>query len=315
MKRGILFGAVLLLSLANSGCVKGVLVDAQIKGTREGSGAIDELGDYEMARSAVSTGIVQFEGLHGLRPDNEDGYFLLMKGWTGYAYGFAQDDYEEALLTGNEDLIDYQKKRAKMAFDRAVFYSLELLQKRADGFAEAKKNEPALKKWLEEHFTDKEDAEPLFWAGYAWMARVNLMKDESAYIGELYIGTTMMAHSVKLDPTYADYSGSTAMAAYHARTTSAEPEEAKKLFEMALEKTQRKQLLVHVNYARTYACVTGNKDLYEKLLNEVLNADDPDPKFRLQNVMGKRRAKRSLQKVFYEDCSFTSAPQMKPKEG
>ena len=126
-------------------------------------------------------------------------------------------------------------------------------------------------------------------------------------------GIALVAHSIKLDPDLENYSASTVMAAYHARTVAAEPEESKKLFDMVLAKTGRKQLLVQINYARSYACTTANKDLYEQLLNEVLNADDPDPKFRLQNVMAKRRAKRSLNKMFFEDCGFTSAPVAKPK--
>lgn len=311
--RKILFGAVLSFSLMSTGCIKGILIDGQISGTKEGSGAFDELGDYEMARSALSAGIVQFEGLHGMRPDNEDGYMLLMKGWTGYAYGFAQDDYEEALLTGNEELIEYQKKRAKMAFDRGVFYGQELIAKRADGYTEAKKSDPTLRAWLDENFKNKEDAPMLFWAAYPWVARVQLMKDESAYVGELYVGIAIMAHSLKLDPDIEGYSSTTVMAAYHARNMAAEPAEAKPMFESVLQKTKRKQLLVQLNYARTYACTTANKDLYEQLLNEVLNADDPDPKFRLQNVMAKRRAKRSLTKTFYEDCGFSSPPVAKPK--
>jgi hypothetical protein len=313
MMRKILFGAVLSFSLMSTGCVKGMLIDAQIKGTKDGSGAFDQLGDYELARGALSAGIVQFEGLHNMRPDNEDGYRLLMKGWTGYAYGFAQDDYEEAILTGNEELIEYQKKRAKMAFDRGVFYGQELIGKRAEGFAEAKKSDPTLRAWLAENFKDKEDASLLFWAAYPWVTRVQLMKEESQYVGELYIGIALVAHSIKLDPDVENYSATTVMAAYHARNASAEPAEAKKLFEEVLAKTQRKQLLVQINYARSYACTTANKDLYEQLLNEVLNADDPDPAFRLQNVMAKRRAKRSLMKAFYEDCGFTSAPVAKPK--
>ncbi len=313
MMRKILFGAVLSFSLMSTGCLKAILVDGQMKGSREGSGAFDQLGDYELARSALSSAIVQFEGLHGFRPDNEDGYMLLMKAWTGYAYGFAQDDYEEALLTGNEELIEYQKKRAKMAFDRGVFYGQEVIAKRADGFTEAKKSEPTLRAWLDENFKDKEDASLLFWAAYPWVARVQLMKEESQFVGELYIGIALVAHSRKLDPDVENYSATTVMAAYHARNVSAEPAESKKMFDEVLQKTGRKQLLVQINYARSYACTTANKDLYEQLLNEVLNADDPDPKFRLQNVMAKRRAKRSLTKTFYEDCGFTSAPMAKPK--
>jgi len=48
----------------------------------------------------------------------------------------------------------------------------------------------------------------------------------------------------------------------------------------------------------------GDKALYEKLLNEVLAADDPDPSQRLTNTIAKRKAKRGLSKSRMENCGF-----------
>ncbi len=85
-----------------------------------------------------------------------------------------------------------------------------------------------------------------------------------------------------------------------------ELDEAKKLLDLAAEKTQRKSLGVLLNYAQ-YACMKSDQALYEKTLNEILSAEDPDPNLRLQNVIAKRRAKRALGKAAMEECGF-SAP-------
>lgn len=294
------------LALSTTGCIKKMLTNGQIKSTRLGSAAADTIGDYELAKSATSAGILQFEGMHRLAPDNEDALFLLLRAWTGWGYAFAGDDYEVAALGNDEQLADYHKKRAKMAFDRAISYGLELLGHEDSGFASAKKNADTIKAWLKDKF-DEDHADQLFWLGSAWLARVNLMKDEPEYVAELYVGVAFLERSRELNPEYMAWGATSTLGAYHARTPMAELDESKKLLELAMEKTGRKSLGVLLNYAK-YACMKSDQALYEKTLHEILAAEDPDPNLRLQNVIAKRRAKRALGKTAMEDCGFSAAP-------
>ena len=140
---GLAFAAT--LALGSTGCVKKMLLNGQIHSTRIGSGAADTIGDYEIARGAAAGGVLQFEGMHRLAPDNEDALFLLLRGWAGWGYAFAQDDYEVATLAGDEAAADYHKGRAKLAFDRSISYGLELIAKEDDGFQGAKKNADTMK--------------------------------------------------------------------------------------------------------------------------------------------------------------------------
>jgi TRAP transporter T-component len=294
------------LSLGSTGCLKSMLTNGQIAATREASGAFDTLGDFELARAAASAGLVQFEGMHQLAPDNSDALFMLAKGWVGYGFGFCEDEVENAEDAGDEDLADYHRKRARMAYDRAVFYGLQLLAQRTDGFEQAKKTEQTLVKWLSDNFATEEDAGALFWTGYGWMARVNVMKGDDtegpAFIAELYVGVTMVERAIALDPTIEHYSGLLALAAYHARTGMAEMDQAKQLFDTALAKTEGKNLMVQLNYATKYACMKGDGALYMDMINKVLQAPDPDPHQRLTNAIAKRRAKRWLGKHRVKDA-------------
>jgi hypothetical protein len=242
--------------------------------------------------------------MHRLAPDNEDALFLLTRGWAGYGYAFAEDDYLVATLAGDEATAEYHKKRAKLAYDRAVAYGLELLAHKSDGFAAAKKNADTTKKWLADNFKEKSDAENLFWLGSAWLARVNLLKDEPEYVADLFVGVAMLERSRELYPEFMAWGATSTLGAYHARMAMAELDEAKKLLDLALEKTQRKALGVLVNYSK-YACAKNDQALYEKVLNEVVSAEDPEPNLRLQNTIAKRRAKRLLTKAAMEDCGFT----------
>jgi hypothetical protein len=293
------------LSLGSTGCIKSMLTNGQISATREASGALDTIGDYELARSTAQVGLVQFEGMHQLAPNNADALYLLTKGWVGYGFGFVEDEMEQAEDAGDDDLVDYHRKRARMAYDRAAFYGLQMLAQRADGFEQAKKTEQTLVKWLSDNFTSQDDAESLFWTGYAWMARVNLMKGDDTegpgLIAELYVGVSMVERAAALDPTIEHYSALTALAAYHARTGMAELDQAKQLFDTALAKTEGKSLLVQLNYGTRYACMKGDGALYQDMLNKVLAAPDPDPYQRLTNAIAKRRAKRWLGKRRVKD--------------
>src|ERR1022692_2847117 len=111
--RNLFLAATAVIALSQAGCIKAILTNGQISATREGSGALDTIGDYEMAKAAVSSGLAQFEGMHRLAPDNTDALFLLTKGWAGFAFGFCEDEMESALDKNDDDLAAYHKKRAR----------------------------------------------------------------------------------------------------------------------------------------------------------------------------------------------------------
>jgi hypothetical protein len=296
---------VAALAFGAMGCIKQTLVDGQITGTREGSSALDTIGDYELARSATQAGLVQFEGMHVLAPNNTDALFLLTKGWGGYAFGFVEDEKEAAEDAGDDALAEYHRKRARMAYDRAVFFGLDMLGRRASGFVAARKGEQSLAKWLADHY-GADDVPALFWTGYAWLARADLMKGDEdegpAFVADLFVGVTMLERAAALDPAYEHYSGLLALAAYHARTAMAELDQSKQLFDTALAKTEGKNLMVPFTYAAKYACVKGDGALYQKMLDAVLMPPDPDPYERLTNAIAKRRARRWLGKKRAKDA-------------
>ncbi|MGH7297506.1 MAG: TRAP transporter TatT component family protein [Polyangiaceae bacterium] len=306
---------VAALALGSTGCIKSTLTNGQISATREASAAFDTIGDYELARSAAQSGLVQFEGMHVLAPDNTDALFMLTKGWVGYGFGFVEDEMEVAEDAGDTDLADYHRKRARMAYDRAVFYGLQLLAHQADGFDAVKKNELTLAKWLSDNFTSADDAPELFWTGYGWLARVNLMKGDDtegpAFVADLYIGVAMLERAVALDPSNEHYSGLIALAAYHARTGMAEMDQAKQMLDAALAKTGGANLMVQLNYATKYACMKGDAALYQDMINKVLAAPDPDPHQRLTNAIAKRRAKRWLGRRRVKDACGIDLPPAK----
>src|SRR5687767_1190957 len=130
---------ILVVGLCSTGCVKQMLINGQIEGTRQASVAFDTIGDFELEYNAASFSIVQFEGMRVLAPDNTDALFLLTKAWTGYGFAFAEDDLEEAQDNGERALETYHRDRAVNAYARAIEYGLALLAEDDRGFDEARK--------------------------------------------------------------------------------------------------------------------------------------------------------------------------------
>lgn len=302
--RALLLALAGALSLGSTGCIKEMLLNGQIESTRKASAAVDTVGDYEVANAAAFSGLAQFEGMHYLAPDNNDALFMLLKGWTGATFGFIEDRMEEAEDTDGLDspLYLYQQARTRQGYDRAIHYGTELVEKKAPGFKEAQRNDDTMKAWLQGF--DVTDVPQLFWLGYAWIARTNAGKDDPALVGELFVGVQIMERVVQLDETYLYGSPHTILGAYHARSASAELDEAKKHFEKALEISGGKSLLPKVQLATKYHCLKGDKESYVKALTEVVESGDILPEQRLQNAIAKRRARRYLGKERMKGCGF-----------
>lgn len=303
---GAALALVCALGLGSTGCIKKLILDGQIEGTRKASAAIDSFSDYEVAQTAAYAGATQFEGMHYLAPDNEDALFMLTKTWTSMSFAFIEDQLEQAEDTEGESsaLYAYHKARGVAAYDRALHYGLDLLKKHNPGFEAAKKNDAGMKAWLS-RFTDEQDMETLFWTGNAWIGRVNLLKDEPAEVAELFVGVAMIERVKELKHDYLYGSVHTILGAYHGRSPMAELDtcggkpncsDAKSEFDAAIAVTGGKALLPKLQLAARYHCTKGDKAAYVKTLTEVIEAGDTMPEQRLTNAIAKRRAKRYLGK-------------------
>jgi hypothetical protein len=298
-----------LLALGSTGCVRKIVVDGQIQAFRQASVSFETAGDYEYARGAMSAGLLQFEGMHALSPDNADALYMLAKSHAGNAQLFIEDEMQAAELAGKDDATEYHRKRARTAYDRAVFFGSLLMDQTAPGFVRARRTAESLHKWLAENFTRKEDAATLFWVGLPWLARADLMKgdDEEGpqFIADVFVGVELLERARELDFSVEHYNALTALGAYHARNALAEPEEGRRMFELALHETKGRDLVVLFNFARTYACTKGDVSLYRQLLKRVLEAGDVDPEQRLPNIAAKRFAARWLDRRWAKErCGF-----------
>lgn len=72
------------------------------------------------------------------------------------------------------------------------------------------------------------------------------------------------------------------------------PEKGRAHFERAIALSGGRDLMAKVEYARWYARLVFDRDLHDRLLNEVLAADPVEPDLTLSNVLAQREARRLL---------------------
>ena len=253
--------------------------------------AFEAYWDYDLAGEALPATIVQFEGIHRVIPDNDAILAQLSQAYVAYAYGWIEAEVEALEFEGDYEMADVQRRRARTMYLRALDltrHRLRLVNEDID--VAVKGSVEDLEAWLYGAFVDEEEAEMLLWHGYAWGSYINAAKDDMEAVADLAYAKAFVARSIELNPDYYNAAGYTFMGVATASEMAGDMDEAKVYFEKALVATERRALQAQVNMARHYAVKQGDRELFDKLLAEVMEAQDPLPEARLANRMARERA-------------------------
>ena len=296
----------LSIGAGTSGCLRGLLIDARIAEARASAEALETIADVDVARAGTESQLAELEGLYRLSPQDDDILFALVRAWTVYGSLFLQDARESAELANDPTGAMALEARERHALERAAGFGLSALAKRGTGLDEARRTRDGFTRWAESALSSTKDGELAYWIGRAWLARSRLAKsDPAARTFEPFVGTVLLDRSSRLAPGYARHGALTALAGAQAESRET-ADEARRNFEILLEKTQKKALSVELEYALRVACPTGDTLLYERLLSEVLGNVDPGLDERLANVFAKRKARRALTRDAMRACNFAT---------
>ncbi len=299
--RPIRFAVLALFLLCSAGCDFTRLTANTTAGLfRRAAPAFDQHWDYQLAGEAAPGSILQLEGIYRIVPDNEELLIELAHAYTGYTYGWIEDEMEVVEQT-DLDRYDALRARARLFYTRARNFGFARMRLEEEDFDEARRKPPdEFAAWLADRFEDPEDAEPLFWTGYSWGSMINVSLDDPEAMADLANVKELIKRSVELDPTYYNASGLAFLGYAECAFPAAlggDPDAGRLFFERALRVTSRKAHLIQVNYARSCAVQTQNRELFVELLNEVINAGDQGNDVRMANKIARRRAARYLQNV------------------
>jgi hypothetical protein len=137
----------------------------------------------------------------------------------------------------------------------------------------------------------------LFWGAYGWATWIRFQEGAPAAMADLPIIEYIMLRVVELDELYYYGGAHIFLGAYYSsrpQMYGGKPQESRKHFERALAISNRKFLLAQVTYAETYARMIFDKELYQKLLNEVLGQPLEDNDMASSNKLAQVMAQKLL---------------------
>ncbi len=218
--------------------------------------------------------------------------------------GLAQDNPQEASLQRTAATLngayaglfvdDPQRKRqiAQKALDygfRAVCVDrpriCEVRTERFNPFAQALES------------TDRKDVPNLYVLGTAWAGWIQAGSDDMNAVAQLPYVEAVINRIAELDDTYDDggvyiYLG--VLATLLPPSLGGKPEVARQHFERAVTLSKGTHLMAKVVYAERYARLVFDRDLHDRLLQEVLAADPHTPGRTLSNTYAQQRARELL---------------------
>jgi hypothetical protein len=139
------------------------------------------------------------------------------------------------------------------------------------------------------------DAAPLLTLARSWLLDIRARASDWGAVAELPRAQALLERQHALDERNAEahlYSG--ILETLRPPALGGKPEEGRKHFERAIELGEGRDLGAKVQFAESYARLVFDRELHDRLLNEVLAAPTEAPRLTLQNTFAKQRARALL---------------------
>ncbi len=278
MNNHLLLQRVLLISLLLSlvaGC--GSLVKRQTDSLSE---AILNSDDLLTIQQGTPTFLILADGLIYQSPDNEDMLLAGAKLYGAYGSMFAEDPIQKKLMAAKA--LDY-------ALRGSCNYDDELCDLKT---LPIRKFQVRL-----QDFDDEEDIEVLFILASNWLNWIQTNSADWNAVAELPRPRILLEHILSVEEDYDRGSAHLYMGAIDGLLPAAmggKPELAKKHFERAIELSEGQNLMAKVFYAESYAKPMFDRELYNRLLTEVIRADKQAPNLVLSNTIAQQQALQLL---------------------
>lgn len=185
-----------------------------------------------------------------------------------------------------------EPKRAAALSDKALGYALEAMCLSHDTLCKLREM-PVADLQQQLAALDKDDVALIYTTGAAWAGWVQAHSEDFNAVADLPRVEALMQRVVALDESYQGgaahlYLGVIATAIPPA--LGGRPEAGKLHFEKAVSLSEGKNLMAKVYYAKNYARGLYDRELHDKLLNEVLSADAHASGWTLSNLLAQQDA-------------------------
>lgn len=149
--------------------------------------------------------------------------------------------------------------------------------------------------------TTRGEVEALFWGTYGWANWISYQQGAPAALIALPKVETIMKRVVALDETFYNGGAHLFLGIYYALKPAlygGDPDASRHHFERALAISRHQFLPIQVAFARTYAKMVFDRDLYVKMLEEALAFDiSSAPPQTLNNVVAQKQARKLMAEI------------------
>lgn len=271
--------AITLTAAVSSGCA--TIVTSATEDLAGGvSSAIRNSQDVEGVRDGAPAYLILLDGLISQDPDNPRLLFTAAGLNTIYAGAFVSEPGRAVLLT--DKAFDYALRAACLDVKTSC-------GGRTQPFA-------TFTAWVGE--LDRKQVGTAYDLGSTWALWILAHADDWNAVAELARAKALMMRVVELDEGYAGgaaylYLG--AMDTFLPAAMGGHPELGKTYFERAIEISAGRDLVIKVMYARMYARLVFDRELHDRLLNEVVAADPRIEGLTLSNLVAQQQALELLE--------------------
>lgn len=144
---------------------------------------------------------------------------------------------------------------------------------------------------------DRKNVPALFAAGSSWATWVQVNRADWSAVADKARVEAIMKRVVALDEGYRDGTAYTYLGVLNSLIPPAlggKPEQGRRDFERSIQLANGKDLMTKVLFAQEYARMVFDRELHDRLLREVLEADAAVPGFTLTNTLAQEQAQRLL---------------------
>ena len=231
--------------------------------------------DLVLVESGAPAYLLMIDSLISKDPDNEKTLATAAMLYTAYADVFIKDT-------------ERSRKMANKAFNYAN-QAMCLAKKDACNF----KSKPYEECERIISTMNKSHVPVLFALGNSWASWIMANTDDFNAIADLAHIELIMKRVIALDKTYKDgaaylYLGT--LATLLPPALGGRPEQGKIYFEKAIQQSKGRNLVVKVLFAKLYARMIFDRELHDKLLDEVISADPYVEGYTLVNTWAQKQA-------------------------
>ncbi len=289
--------ALALVGVLTGGCSINRIAVNKLGNALAGSGTtFASDNDPEFVGAAIPFSLKLIESLLASAPNHRGLLFAAASGFTGYAYGYVQ---QQAEMLEDHDLARAarERTRARLLYLRARDYGLRGLEVSHAGFAARLRADPRAAVQV----ADARDVPLLYWTAAALGAAISISKETPELVADQPLVEALIDRALLLDERFDGGAIHGFLISYElARQGAAGDPYARSRahFDRVVSLTNGQLASPYVALAEGVSVGRQDRREFESLLRQAL-AVDPDarPEWRLANLILQRRARWLLSRV------------------